>query len=300
MCGTVLCSCNDGGLCRNPDYSRVPGEDIMQVTNDMGLIVWDDLDDPYSHDELAANWIKVDDHDHTGPPNNGKQIPQGGLAPDSVTDLELAPDSVTTVEIRNHTILGEDIADGAIGANQLDQNLFSALVPLGSVIPWYRPNPSFPVPYGWELCDGGTLAPPNHDWDGAGTVNIPDLTDRFIIGAGGGVAERATGGSNSHTWDHVHTIPNHTHNIDSHTHTVNQHQHGVDGHAHSISQDGVHRHTFCGGYATGTRGLEDYQHLGSHTSRQALYVYTFNSGNEEGADAPMDPKGGHAHGGWTG
>lgn len=54
----------------------------------MGLRIWDQLSDPYDHDQLADNWSKVDFHDHT--PGRGVQIPTEGLADGAVTSAKLA------------------------------------------------------------------------------------------------------------------------------------------------------------------------------------------------------------------
>lgn len=64
----------------------------------------------------------------------------------------------------------------------------SGLLPMGAILAWSGPLDS--IPSGWRLCDGQ-----------GGT---PDLRDRFVVGAGGGYAVGATGGSALLT--HRHTI----------------------------------------------------------------------------------------------
>lgn len=80
------------------------------------------------------------------------------------------------------------------------------------------------IPTGWYLCDG--------------TNGTPNLTDRFIVGAGSTYAVGATGGAASVTLTEAQ-IPSHSHTITAygstdsqgyHTHTIND-----PGHTHSTS-----------------------------------------------------------------
>jgi hypothetical protein len=48
----------------------------------MGLVRWENVNDNFSHEQLASNFSLLDEHDHT--PGKGKQIPFGGLAAQSV------------------------------------------------------------------------------------------------------------------------------------------------------------------------------------------------------------------------
>lgn len=82
------------------------------------------------------------------------------------------------------------------------------------------------IPEGWHLCDG--------------TEGTPNLTDRFIVGAGAGYAPGATGGSAIHrhtiasSGAHVHTLPAGTVIIDSSpSGNLNK----------AISTSGAHTHT---------------------------------------------------------
>lgn len=265
----------------------------MRVSTNLSLNIWDILTDPYNHTQLAANWQAIDDHDHTA--GHGKRIVTGSITDGAVTDVKLASNSVTTAKILDGTILGADLATGAVGANQLDPALFDNLLPLGSVISWYRPNGTFAVPFGFVLCQGQTLLQSAHDWAGAGSITIPDLTDRFVIGAGGAVSERTSGGANSRTWSHSHLVPDHTHNGSSHTHVVPDHRHTVGAHSHTISDD-THSHTFIGGHVMHQRPYEISDGVGRRY--EGAYVQDFNMfGTDE--PAPMDADT-HNHTGNTG
>src|SRR3954468_9138473 len=64
------------------------------TTPEMSLRVWNLLTDPFDHDQLADNWAKVDQHDHT--PGRGVQIPTEGLFDGSVTYAKISRASLQT------------------------------------------------------------------------------------------------------------------------------------------------------------------------------------------------------------
>ena len=66
--------------------------------------------------------------------------------------------------------------------------------PTGSIVIWSGSEAS--IPSGWSLCDG--------------TNGTPDLTDKFVVGAGDTYAVNATGGSATHTLT-ISEMPAHTH-----------------------------------------------------------------------------------------
>lgn len=63
------------------------------------------------------------------------------------------------------------------------------LPPVGTVLPWWRPDASVPVPDGFEVCDGHVVKAGSHAFlrqDGTvlpGDVTLPDLRNRFLLGA---------------------------------------------------------------------------------------------------------------------
>lgn len=85
----------------------------------------------------------------------------------------------------------------------------AALVPVGAILLWSGSVAS--VPAGWALCDG--------------TNGTPNLTDRFIVGAGGAYAVGDTGGADSVTLT-ADQIPAHTHGAGTlATSSAGAHQH---------------------------------------------------------------------------
>ena len=73
--------------------------------------------------------------------------------------------------------------------------------PVGTIIAWGGSTAS--IPTGYQLCDGG--AAESNTLQAITGANVPDLRDRFIIGAGNNYAVDATGGSADAA------LPTHTH-----------------------------------------------------------------------------------------
>jgi hypothetical protein len=278
----------------------------MQTSVNMSLTIWNNPDDAYDHNELAANWQALDSHNHTS--GKGVQIPSGGIADGAITTNKLGANAVTTTQIANQTILGTDIANGAIGAQQLDNTLFSKLVPLGAVTAWFRPSTSVAVPAGWVIAVGQTLTTGQHGWTSFTNVTLPDLRNAFILGAatsGTGTgpsqppAENATGGANTRTWNHSHTVPGHSHTVNAHSHTVNDHSHSMPSHSHSISGDGDHNHGMHSRLNAFIQNIQvkDIANNVRSNSLQSLYVAGFNQGSD---DVAAPNSGSHSHGGATG
>lgn len=124
------------------------------------------------------------------------------------------------------------------GADEVPTNSMVAGVPTGGIILWYSSAGS--IPTGWHACDGGTYSKS----DGSGSITVPDLRDRFVIGAtltygqgssGGSAAGATTGASGALSLtaaadgDHQHSG-----NTDGHTLTTAE----MPSHRHDITQGG--------------------------------------------------------------
>lgn len=121
----------------------------MIVLPNMGLVKWDTVNDNFSHEQLAANWTAVDEHDHTV--GKGKSIPYGGLAEQSVGPENIREGVATAVaeqihipikwygpkviapeETRENTVFGklptaDEVSGVVVAANQLVLVAYSAL-----------------------------------------------------------------------------------------------------------------------------------------------------------------------------
>ena len=82
----------------------------------------------------------------------------------------------------------------------------NGIIPLGGIIMWAGTGTATAVPDGFTLCDGNS-------GNSVNGITIPDLTDKFILGANSvtgdadnypGVSMNQTGGSASSTGSHTH------------------------------------------------------------------------------------------------
>ena len=102
------------------------------------------------------------------------------------------------------------------------------LTPLGGIIMWSGLERN--IPNGWHLCNGESV----------NGLTVPDLKNKFIIGAGDTYNPGDTGGASTVTLtttelpSHTHTQNAHTHTQDAHTHTQNAHTHTQDAHHHNV------------------------------------------------------------------
>ena len=121
------------------------------------------------------------------------------------------------------------------------QWVLAAGVPRGIIEMWSGSIAS--IPTGWALCDGGTYTAP----DGT-LVTVPDLRDRFVVGAGLNYEVGATGGAAQVALTTAQ-IPAHSHGVSVSIGTAGAHSHGgststAGGHSHggSTSTNGAHAH----------------------------------------------------------
>lgn len=122
----------------------------------------------------------------------------------------------------------DSFSTGSITYAKLHQSVQQMLVQSGTICMWYGPVETIPV--GWQECNG------------SGTVNgmpVPDLRDKFVVGAGLSYAARAQGGTTAHK----HAIPTHSHTLSAHTHSY-AHTHNITLPAHTHTW--THQHSVSG------------------------------------------------------
>ena len=128
----------------------------------------------------------------------------------------------------------------------LVQKIAATPIPLGGIIMWSGAIAS--IPDGWRLCEAGV-----------GTVNgvvVPDLTDRFVVGAGNTYNVAGTGGS-----------------ADA---VVIEHDHGG-----STSNGGDHTHYVVKAGSETTNNTNSlYDGTGSSRAEQPLASRAYNAGND--------------------
>ena len=124
------------------------------------------------------------------------------------------------VNLNNDTIIGNGIINTSLG------EISRGAVPIKGIIMWSGTTAEAEALVGWALCIGGTQ----------NGITIPDLRDRFIVGAGSEYSIGATGGANTVSLS-VSQIPSHNHSIsissESHSHSGTTS--GGGGHSHTTS-----------------------------------------------------------------
>jgi hypothetical protein len=74
----------------------------------MSLRIWDRLNDDFDHDQLADNWSKVDQHDHT--PGRGVQVPTEGIYDGAITYAKISRGSLQTTTAAIPTTTAGNVA----------------------------------------------------------------------------------------------------------------------------------------------------------------------------------------------
>jgi microcystin-dependent protein len=142
--------------------------------------------------------------------------------------------------------------------------------PVGTVVAWAGSVASIPSEY--QLCDGGTAS--TSALQAITGSNVPDLRDRFIVGAGSAYAVNAIGGStDSITVEHTHAGPDHFHGINT---SVNISASGTTG-----TNDVPHTHAISGtvgtgsGLASGSNYTGDYSPRSTNAATDTNHNHTF-------------------------
>lgn len=105
-------------------------------------------------------------------------------------------------------------------------------MPVGSIVMWY--GSAATVPTGWYICDGSTV----DRSDGSGSITLPDLRNRVVIGAGSLAAQGTTVGSATATGT-TDSAGAHSHGITGGDHS---HTGSVGDHALTIAEMPQHNH----------------------------------------------------------
>lgn len=160
-------------------------------------------------------------------------------------------------------------------------------VPLKTVIMYHADVTNETLPLSYEYCDGRTLGIGTHDIGGGSSAyTLPDLRNRFILGADITKGASITGGTTNSAADapgpkgaggvHAKTLA--TSELPAHTHTATTNTAGAHTHTGSSADSGgAHAHTA----SASTAGA--HVHAGSSTSTAGSHSHSIN-----------DPGHGHA------
>lgn len=175
--------------------------------------------------------------------------------------------SPMTLQIAAGGVDNTKIANGSVNIPKLAGDVLALLtgIPTGGIIIWSGSVGS--IPSGWLLCNGS-----------GGT---PNLTDRFIVGAGNSYGVGATGGADTVTLTTAQ-MPSHTHSMvsaGSHQHyvmEVSRGEEGNDGSDQSVgsyTEGGTQKYTNFAGDHTHT--INSAGSGGSHENRPPYYALCY-------------------------
>ena len=133
-------------------------------------------------------------------------------------------------------------------------NVTNSHIPIGLIAPWYGTVAS--IPTGWVLCNGATGITRS---DGGGTINAPDLRDRFVRGVTSTPQVGQTAGANTITLS-VATLPPHTHTFTSQNGGLS-HQHPLDDKAISHAHGQMAQSTAPHNHATSQNANMAHNHV---------------------------------------
>lgn len=179
---------------------------MAQVTQNLGLTVWNNLSDPYDSSQLVDNFVKIDLHDHSGTANKGAQLDGAtSILPGSISYNQLGTNSVTSTKLANdptsdsnRAVNTDHVKNGAITKEKLNQTTTGKYV-LPKVINAGNPLPTT-VTEGDEVyykISGSSVGADNNaiwhlryngtDWDflGGGAISTVQSTAASTTAAGG-------------------------------------------------------------------------------------------------------------------
>lgn len=149
----------------------------------------------------------------------------------------------------------------------------------------------------WAICDGKT-----HKSTKGKNIITPNLTEKFIVGAGGQYEVGDTGGADTITLT-IPQIPTHDHTLNDsgHTHSITDpghdhgltdpgHDHGAGNHTHTFvtSSDGDHFHDV----AVGNQGTGQRAGGGNDTATSGAGTYSTDTRGNHFHTGTTDPGGG--------
>jgi hypothetical protein len=113
-------------------------------------------------------------------------------------------------------------------------------VPVGTVIAWYQ-LPKAPLPPGFVYCNGELISDPESPYNG---MQSPNLTNRFILGAGDAVTANQQGGSTAYNlqgWEsgNIETSATQVSIQDNVQNSVVAHNQASASYRYSLSQENV-------------------------------------------------------------
>jgi microcystin-dependent protein len=128
--------------------------------------------------------------------------------------------------------------------------------PVGVISMWAGSTSS--IPDGWQLCDGGSAA--TSELQSVVGSTVPDLRDKFIVGAGNSYSVGSTGGSaDSILVEHAHAGGEHSHGINT--------SFNISASGTTSTDDVPHTHPIAGTVGTGSGLNAGADYTGNYSPR---------------------------------
>lgn len=146
--------------------------------------VWDRSQDSFNGEDLVYNFDAIDEliGGVTGGSGNSNSSGYNGTPDKWLGPGDVVPPGSAS-KYPGYTNSGYEIQSGRRTLYSLISGLNYNDVPLGTVICWWRPSSSIEIPDGWAPCDGRTIAKANHSFGVVGQITLPDLRNKFVVGA---------------------------------------------------------------------------------------------------------------------
>ena len=212
----------------------------------------------------------------------------------TVTGGNISGTAVSNTTLSNVNVVGSTATTKTYSDNSTaiaTTAFVQSSVPAGVIWMW---NSSVnPIPTGFQLCDG--------------TNNTPDLRDRFIVGAGGLLANGATGGVGLSTLT-INNLPSHTHAVSLTGTSATGGGHSHTAVSSSSVSDPTHAHIFPGddqlifaagyaGWAGASAGGFPYDAVSQHAGgAQMWYTTEASTGITVATATTISSVGDHTHG----
>jgi len=150
----------------------------MNTNNPMQLTVWDSPTDQFIYTEIASNFTKIANHDHSGSGSGGNQITSTGLATNAVTTVKIADSNITTAKLENSTspgytngVTSAKLANSSVITRTLANNAVTSDKVDATVLPAYQAS-SASLPTGTENKQFWTTVTSSNNTTGASVLNF--------------------------------------------------------------------------------------------------------------------------------
>lgn len=213
------------------------------------------------------------------------------IAPARIADQTIGWSSISPVDKGIPTAKLRD--DAAMSFLSMAADAMRQFVPLGTVIDWWRPSSTYDAgagagnpPLGYEVCDGRTIPVGSHDFGGGNPIVLPDLRNKFILGANIANSDGSIVASADETPGTAPGIrgAGGLHRLALDATQIPSHQHRVNGTTGNSNQNIDHYHA-------GTTGTENQSLFHDHGLNYVVNAGSSGTGNTAITTSDSQPKG---------